>query len=315
MALCRVSEAGRMMHCLWEGVSFQQLINGKQAIISWHRAVGARQTQIGWVQGKREGVQLLDGVELSHQDISFWRSVCFASLHTSRKWELSTAAAAAALGIHCHFPTLHINKSKQTTLLHNLRLQLEYDLNIKHSCKYFRGRKRFGWYWNWIFLLKATTNTSSSFRGLHHIYIHVLVMQLLSHSQQPSHPMHSITLSPLLCPTGGSTRLGLFDLQVSPWGYALTATQSETTIWLVRWIFAKYFHSSGPSTNHSTHVLPYRISINNHDFSMAVLIRLVCGPWVEIMCHTYGSCLAGLSICSYSMLLLAMATAIFWPAK
>lgn len=64
-------------------------------------------------KGRGKVLTLLDGVELSHQDISFWHSVYFASLHTTRKWELSTAAAvAAALGIHCHLPTLHINKSK-----------------------------------------------------------------------------------------------------------------------------------------------------------------------------------------------------------
>ena len=119
-------------------------------------------------EGRRKGAQLLDGVELSHQDISLWHSVCFASLHTSRKWELSTATA---LGTHCHFPTLHINKSKQTTLLHNLRPQMEYDLNIKHCCKYFRGRRRFVWYWNWIFFWKLE---QIQFPGFPYIYLYGL---------------------------------------------------------------------------------------------------------------------------------------------
>lgn len=145
MALRRVSEAPRMMHCLWAGVSFQRLINGEQSYRQLPSRCGGTPGP-NWMSatGKRKGAQLLDGVELSHQDISFWHRVYFASQHTSRKWELSTAAA---LGNHCHFPTRHINKSKQTTLLHNLRLQTEYDLNIKHPCKYFRGRRRFGWYW------------------------------------------------------------------------------------------------------------------------------------------------------------------------
>lgn len=108
--------------------------------------VRAHQAQAGWVHGKRKSVQLLDEVELSYQDISFWQSVCFASMHTSRKWKLSTAGAAAQ-GIDCRFPTLNINKSKQTTLLHNLRLQMEYYPNINRyftiTKQYFRGRMRF----------------------------------------------------------------------------------------------------------------------------------------------------------------------------
>lgn len=216
IALCRVSEAGRMMHCLWEGVSFQQLINDEEAIVSCHHATGARQVQIGWVRGKRKGAQLLDGVELSHQDISLWHIVCFASLHISRKRELSTAAAA--LGIHCHHsPTLHINKSKQTTLLHNLRLQMEYDLNIKLSCKYFRGRRRFRWYWNWVFFWKffwmlKQIQYNSCFPGFS---LHVVGTQLPSYSEHFS--SHASTLNPLLCPNGGSKT---------------TATQSKVTIWI-----------------------------------------------------------------------------------
>lgn len=213
MALRRVSEAPRMMHCLWAGVSFQRLINGEQSYRQLPSRCGGTPGP-NWMSatGKRKGAQLLDGVELSHQDISFWHRVYFVSQHTSRKWELSTAAA---LGNHCHFPTRHINKSKQTTLLHNLRLQTEYDLNIKHPCKYFRGRRRFGWYWKcfFFFLLKAQRNTSSSSLGLLHIYLHVMVTQLLSHSQQPSHPMHPLTLYPLLCPNGGNARLSLSSIQ------------------------------------------------------------------------------------------------------
>lgn len=203
MALRRVSEAPRMMHCLWAGVSFQQLINGEQSYRQLPSHCGGTPGP-NWMSatGKRKGAQLLDGVELSHRDISFWHRVYFASQHTSRKWELSTAAA---LGNHCHFPTRHINKSKQTTLLYNLRLRTEYDPNIKHSCKYFRGRGRFGWYWKW--------NTSSSSLGLLHINLYVMVMQLLSHSQQPSYPMQPLTLYPLPCPNGGKARLSLLSIQ------------------------------------------------------------------------------------------------------
>lgn len=209
MALCRVSEARRMMHCLWAGVSFQQLINGEQAIVTCHLTAGACQAQIGWVQGKRKGAPFLDGVELSHQDISFWHSAYFVSLHTSKKWGLSTAAAVAALGIHCHFPTLHINISKQTTLLHNRKLQMEYDLNMKYSCKYFRGRTRFEVILKLDFPLKAKTNIRFLFAGFPHFYSHVLVMQLPSYSQQPS----SDVFSPVLCPNRvvlGSIRFHLF---------------------------------------------------------------------------------------------------------
>lgn len=119
MAL-RLSEAWRMMHCLG---SFQQLINGKAAIVGCHRAQTACAKRKK--KKKKKSARVLDRVELSHQDILLWRSVCFAKLHTSRKRKVS----AAAQGIHCRFPTLDINKSKQTTLLHNLRLQTERDLN------------------------------------------------------------------------------------------------------------------------------------------------------------------------------------------
>lgn len=132
MPLGRVSEAWRRMHCLLEGVSFQQLINGMEAIVSCHRAAGARQAQIGWVQGKRQGARLLDGVELSHQDICFG-TVFALQACTPPPAVVENGKFQKQEQSHRHFLTLHISKSKQTTLLHNLSLPMEYDLNIKHT--------------------------------------------------------------------------------------------------------------------------------------------------------------------------------------
>lgn len=61
-----------------------------------------------------------------------------------------------------------------------------------------------------IFFLKVPRIQADPLPGFPHISIHGLVMQPLSHSQQPSHPVYLISLNATLCPCGSRTRIFLF---------------------------------------------------------------------------------------------------------
>lgn len=104
MPVGRVSSTWKRTPCLWGGISFQQLINGKEAIVSCHCAAGACQAQIGWVQGKRKSVQLPDREELSQWDIFCFGTVCFTSFYTS---------VLPVVEIKCHFKPIHSNKESR----------------------------------------------------------------------------------------------------------------------------------------------------------------------------------------------------------